>query len=177
MEAKTPEARSLRAGFFVDAQVRARDIISRSAAGHRQRFVWFVAISGYVFVNGPTFWSILLRHQISDLELISLAAPWIVTAIASSLAILEADRHDDEHQMLYLERIEASNQYRFCERFEKDDESLEWNAIVRDEVGGLPSRKKDTERREARKTLISQAVNGLVIFSFLWAFVGPLLIR
>jgi hypothetical protein len=85
-------------GVTLDRHVQV-EIETRKA--ERSRLVWYVAIAGYVLVNAPSSWRILLGHELQPSELLWLSAPWTAAALLGLLAHLATEEWFDRDNLQY----------------------------------------------------------------------------
>jgi hypothetical protein len=142
----------------------------RSSA--RSRLVWFVAIAGFVIVNGKAVWDPIANSDFKGVPLALLMLPWVLAALAAVVThfvIDEAKAKDDLYATkkaaaidLYLESLE-----------EQDADPRRMLAIINDTSDELKVPKAQSDRLGRIAASLERVAFLILILGFLWSLIGP----
>ncbi|NOT04911.1 MAG: hypothetical protein HOP27_09975 [Anaerolineales bacterium] len=152
-----------------------RPLAQQVRSGARSRMVWFVALCGFVILNGKTLWDSIAQAYFSGLPLALLIFPWVIAALFAVIThfiIDEVDARDNlyiAHQSaaldLYLESLD-----------EGDADPREMIAIMHDSTDELKAAKSELDKYSKRAQLFERITFACVVAGFVWSLVGPFLL-
>ena len=138
----------------------------------RSRFVWFVAICGYVLFNAKDFWETLVGHPLGRDLLLQSSLPWIITAVLALIAHLLIDVVNAHEGKYYTTLVSMLDQFQL--RNMEDVSSTEiLRRIVRDEESPLPLQKRSLESRTTVTRVFERSAVGMMVFAFAWSVLWP----
>ncbi len=142
----------------------------------RTRFVWYVGLSGYALLNAKIFWEAIRGAPITGLNLVWLASPWIIAVIVAVVAQYFTDKwaaRDDSYRflkrgLLDMLRIKAQIGAASVD---------EYNSILKDEEPSLQQTAKHVNALERWVSRLERLTFVFLMLGFVWAAIGPLLLR
>jgi hypothetical protein len=66
---------------YADSMEKSTEIAASSQKSSAARLVWFVAISGYAFLNVPVYLRAAIGEPVSGVALIAITIPWALAAL------------------------------------------------------------------------------------------------
>ncbi|MCJ7529940.1 MAG: hypothetical protein MUO64_02760 [Anaerolineales bacterium] len=145
----------------------------RSSA--RSRLVWFVALSGFVILNGKALWDPIAQVSFTGLPLALLVCPWVIAALAAVVThfmIDEAGVKDD----IYATKKAASIDLYLESLDEGDADPREMVAIINDSRDDLKEPKRVSERYGYLAQRLERITFLIIVVGFVWSFIGPFIL-
>ena len=152
-----------------------REIAEQTRSSAKSRLVWFVAIAGFVILNGKQIWDPIAEVRFTGVPLALLALPWAFAALIAVIAhfiIDEAGVKDDTYYLVKLSTIELH-----LERIKHgDDDPAEMLQIVNDTHTDISGPWKTSNRWGTRAMWLERITFILIAFGVLWALIGPFIL-
>jgi hypothetical protein len=152
-----------------------RPIAEQSRSSAKSRLVWFVALSGFVILNGKDLWDSIAQVSFTGVSLAFLIGPWVIaalTAVATHFLIDESGAKDDIFAVkkaaaidLYLEGLDAG-----------DADPNEMIAIINDTDGDLKQAKDEAEKSRKFAQLLERITFIVIVLGFIWSLIGPFIL-
>ncbi len=160
---------------YMEQFVRAREIARDSRNGARTRYVWFVGICGYVLVNAPNLWKSLAGTDLTRWSLLTLSTPWVLSALVALITHLLIDKSEDLENEFFVAKAAALEVAILGLRAGRNDESAVLKAF-NDEHPAISGRKRKVEAFRKPEVWFERLTIGLLVLSFVWSAVGPLIL-
>ena len=149
-----------------------RPLAEQARSSARSRLVWFVALSGFVILNGKPLWDSIAGRAFTGVPLALLVLPWVIAAFVAVIThfiIDEVKVRDDLYAVkkaaaidLYLENLQ-----------EGDADPREMLAIINDTSGDLKEAKSQSDRYATLARNLERVTFFLILVGFIWSLVGP----
>ncbi len=94
---------------YMDNFIRSAEFVREGRGRARTRFVGFVAIAGYVLVNGPAFWRSIAGNPelLNGGRLFVLLLPWVLSAFSALVAYDFVERVEEHENVLFIAKKSA----------------------------------------------------------------------
>jgi len=100
---------------------KSREFVSQTRASALTRLVWFVAISGYVLINGEPYWAKLAGKPLNTEQLFILSLPWLFAVFFSVVTHFLVDEVQVRDDKYFINKLATIDLHRIRVKEETED--------------------------------------------------------
>jgi hypothetical protein len=142
----------------------------------RTRLVWFVAISGYVLLNGKTLWESIIARTATGSEILMLSAPWLISSLMAFLTHYLCDRAEMNSHKFYSNKLVMIDLHLTDLASEQPDLEM-FKSLLFDEAPEIKTLKKDADSLVKKVNTFESLSLLFIVLGFAWSIGIPYLLR
>lgn len=152
-----------------------RSIADQTRSSAKSRLVWFVALSGFVILNGKDLWDSLAEVSFTGKSLAFLIAPWIIAALTAVITHFVIDETGAKDDIFAVKKAAAIDL--FLESLDEGDaDPSEMVAIINDTDEDLKQAKEKAESSRKIAQLLERITFIVIVLGFFWSLIGPFIL-
>jgi hypothetical protein len=155
--------------------VESRKMVAEIRSSARTRLVWFVAVAGFAFLNGPPFWSAIASRTFAGTDLVLLALPWAMSALLAVVTHFFVDEAAVKDDRYFVQKLAMVDLHLEAIK-EGEDDPLEMLQIIDGTHTDLKKPKAAAERYACWARWLERITFALLVLGFIWSLAIPLVL-
>ncbi len=161
---------------YINSLTRNRELAMQLNNSAHTRLVWLVGIDAFALLNAHSYWESLKGHPLVSIDIVWLSVPWVLSALCGVMAHYLIDVVVSHDNIYYTRKITASELHKIGLSGNNPDPD-EFLRIL-DDTDPDTKREKDVIAAwTGWANFFERATFIALVAGFVWAVIGPLVLR